>query len=244
MSHLLPNWEETNANSGPKLQLGKLLKYKKFVNCTNQKNFLQMFRIMCTIGGLGRYIGRYIGRLSTDYRALVGQQSTNCRPIKRPLLDGRTTDSPPICRSTIGRCIGRYVAINCRSTISQVLAKWQSSVSRVSTKYRFTYVQVLVKYPWSFGEVSLKYRWSIGRVSNNYRSSVGQASVMCQSCIGWVSTVEYCIGRHDYRAIYGSTVGRLSTDIAVDISANYLRNNHRQEQDKSIVLRFLDQRRK
>ena len=30
-------------------------------------------RIMCTIGGLARYIGRYIGRLSTDYRPLVSR---------------------------------------------------------------------------------------------------------------------------------------------------------------------------
>ena len=41
-------------------------------------------RIMCTIGGLGRYIGRYvdryIGRLSTDSRALVGRQSADSRP--------------------------------------------------------------------------------------------------------------------------------------------------------------------
>ena len=37
--------------------------------------------IMCTIGGLGRYSGRYIdryiGRLSTDYRPLVGRQSVD-----------------------------------------------------------------------------------------------------------------------------------------------------------------------
>ena len=40
--------------------------------------------IMCTTGGLGRYIGRYvdryIGRLSTDSRALVGRQSADSRP--------------------------------------------------------------------------------------------------------------------------------------------------------------------
>ena len=31
----------------------------------------QSRRILCTVGGLGRYIGRYIGRQSTDSRSIV-----------------------------------------------------------------------------------------------------------------------------------------------------------------------------
>lgn len=88
--------------------------------------------IMCTIGGLGRYIGRYIdryiGRLSTDYRPIAGRQSADSPPT----VDRLTTDSPPICRSTVGRRIGRYVAINCRSTIGQVSVKCRPNVGQVS----------------------------------------------------------------------------------------------------------------
>ena len=51
---------------------------------------------MCTIGGLGRHIGRQstdisvdyrstIGRLSTDYRPTIGRLSVDCRPMHRPI---------------------------------------------------------------------------------------------------------------------------------------------------------------
>lgn len=60
-------------------------------------------RIMCTIGGLGRYIGRYIdryiGRLSTDYRPIAGRQSADSRPIVGRL----PADSRPIYRPIVGR---------------------------------------------------------------------------------------------------------------------------------------------
>ena len=47
-------------------------------------------RIMCTIGGLGRHIGRQSTDISVDYRSTIGRQSTDYR-------------------LTVGRCIGRYV---------------------------------------------------------------------------------------------------------------------------------------
>ena len=69
-------------------------------------------------------VDRYIGRLSVDNRPTIDRQSTDSRPIYRP---------------TDGRCIDRYVAINCRSSIGQVSVKYRSSIGQVSAKYRFTY---------------------------------------------------------------------------------------------------------
>ena len=122
---------------------------------------MQSCWIMCTIGGLGRYSGRYIGRLSTDYRPIVGRQSVDYRPTVDRYSGRLTADSLPLCRSTIGRCIGRYVAINCRPTIGQESDKCRPSIGLVSAKCR----------P-SIGLVSAKYRPSIGKVSAEYRSSI------------------------------------------------------------------------
>ena len=65
---------------------------KQVTGQANMKNN----RIMCTIGGLGRYSGRhidrYIGRLSTDYRPIVGRQSVDYRPI----VGRQSTDCRPI----------------------------------------------------------------------------------------------------------------------------------------------------
>ena len=51
--------------------------------------------IMCTIGSLGRYVDRYIDRLSVDYRPLyrsiVGRLSVDCRTA----IGGPSTDSRP-----------------------------------------------------------------------------------------------------------------------------------------------------
>ena len=47
----------------------------------NVKNFnakSKISRIMCTVGGLGRHVGRYI--LSTDYRSTVDRLSVDSRP--------------------------------------------------------------------------------------------------------------------------------------------------------------------
>ena len=68
-------------------------------------------RIMCTIGGLGRYISVDISVDSRPiYRSTVGRLSVDYRST----VDRHSTDSPPIYRSTVDRCIGRYVAIVCR----------------------------------------------------------------------------------------------------------------------------------
>ena len=68
---------------------------------------LQNYRIMCTTGGLGRHIGRYIGRLSTDYRSTIGRQltdrSADSRPINVHISADALADSQSIYRSTIDR---------------------------------------------------------------------------------------------------------------------------------------------
>ena len=60
---------------------------------------------MFTVGSLDRYLGRYIGRLSTDtrpiYRPRVGRESVECRSSV-----GRLSVE---CRSIVGRYIGRDV---------------------------------------------------------------------------------------------------------------------------------------
>ena len=73
------------------------------------------YRIMCTIGGLGRYISVDISVDSRPiYRPTVGRLSTDISVDYRSTVDRHSTDSPPIYRSTVDRCIGRYVAIVCR----------------------------------------------------------------------------------------------------------------------------------
>ena len=51
---------------------------------------------MCTIGGLGRYVDRYIDRLSVDYRpiyrSIVGRLSTDGRPIVHQYIGRQSTD--------------------------------------------------------------------------------------------------------------------------------------------------------
>ena len=51
--------------------------------------------IMCTIGGLGRHIGRQSTDISVDYRSTIGRQSTDYRST----VDRLSVD----CRPTIGR---------------------------------------------------------------------------------------------------------------------------------------------
>ena len=58
---------------------------------------------MCTISGLGQHIGRFIGRLSTDYRSTIGQQLTDYRLT----VDQLSVDSRPIDRPTVDQYIGR-----------------------------------------------------------------------------------------------------------------------------------------
>ena len=81
----------------------------------------------------------------------------------RPIY--RSTDDQPIYRPTVGR----YVAINCWSSIGQVAVKYRSSIGRGSVEDRSSIGQVSVKYLSSVGQVSAKYRSSIGQVSVKYR---------------------------------------------------------------------------
>ena len=63
--------------------------------------------IMCTIGGLGRYIGRQstdisvdywstVGRLSTDYQPIIGRQLTDIRQIVARYIGRLSTDASAV----------------------------------------------------------------------------------------------------------------------------------------------------
>ena len=58
-------------------------------------------RIMCTIGGLGRHIGRQSTDISVDYRSTIGRQSTDYRLI----VDRLSTDSQPMVNRYIDRLL-------------------------------------------------------------------------------------------------------------------------------------------
>ena len=76
---------------------------KDDVRVSFSKWWLLIFRIMCSIGGLGRHIGRYIGRLSTDHRSTIGRQSTDYRSTIGRLSVDRSADSGWIYRPTVDR---------------------------------------------------------------------------------------------------------------------------------------------
>ena len=63
-----------------------------FLRGVKQCLTVKLKRIMCTIGGLGRHIGRYIGRLSTDYRPAIGRQSTDYQSIVNRYIGRQSTD--------------------------------------------------------------------------------------------------------------------------------------------------------
>ena len=99
------------------------------------------FRIMCTTGGLGRYIGRlsvdyrstigrYMGRPSTVYRSSIGRLSVDSRPIVGRYFDRLSVDiSVDMQRSTVVEVSAKY-----RSSIGQVSAKYRSGIGRVSVR--------------------------------------------------------------------------------------------------------------
>ena len=65
---------------------------------------LSFFRIMCTIGGLGRYISvdisvdsrSTVGRLSTDYQPIIGRQLTDIRQIVPRYIGRLSTDASAV----------------------------------------------------------------------------------------------------------------------------------------------------
>lgn len=99
-------------------------------------------------------VDQYISHLSVNYRW--------------------TTDSRPIYSSTVGQCIGRYVAINYRWSIGKVLVKYWSRVGQVLVRYRSCIVQVPVMYPACIGQVSMV-QDCIGR--HDYQLTIGQLLV-------------------------------------------------------------------
>ena len=62
---------------------------------------------MCTIGGLGRHIGRQSTDISVDYRSAIdrpfGRQSTDSRPIFDRYIDRWSTNASPDIYTFIGR---------------------------------------------------------------------------------------------------------------------------------------------
>ena len=66
---------------------------------------------MCTIR---------VGRLSVD---------------SRPMVDRWTSDCRPIYQSNVGRCIDRYEAINCRSSIGDVWVMYRSRIGHATVDY-------------------------------------------------------------------------------------------------------------
>ena len=122
-------------------------------------------RIMCTVGGLGRHIGRYIGRLWTDYRSTIdrlqvdyrsivdrqiGRQwtdiSADSRLINVHISADASADSRPIYRSTIGRlstdkCVQStdkcaHISGYIGRLLVDISVDYRSTVDRLSTDSR------------------------------------------------------------------------------------------------------------
>ena len=94
--------------------------------------------IMCTIGGLGRNIGRQSTDILVDYRSIV---APGCKGEKRGSVTYKTD------RSTDSRPMHRPI---CRD---QLPVKYRSNIGQASVKHRS-----------SIGQASVKYRPSIGQV--------------------------------------------------------------------------------
>ena len=64
---------------------------------------------MCTIGGLGRHIGRLSPDISVDYRSTIGRRSVDNRPtIGRLSTDYRSIVDRYIGRQSTDKCVDRY----------------------------------------------------------------------------------------------------------------------------------------
>ena len=164
-------------------------------------------------------VGRYIGRLSVDYRSTIGQLSVDYRPIVGRL----STDSRPVDRYSdrqwtdkcayIGRCIGRQsvdILVHYRSTIGQLSVDYRPIVGRLSTDSRPINVYISGDALVDYRSI---YRSTIGRLSVDYRSTVGRRSVGCRSTVGRLSVnsqpiVDRYIGR---LSAYMSTEATYST---------------------------------
>ena len=104
---------------------------------------------MCTIGGLGRHIGRQSTDISVDYRSAIDRLSVDSQPIvdrqqtdSRPIVDRQSTDIQtdsrpmhhPICthlsvyRSTIDR-----QSVDCRPIVDRLSTDSRPIVGRQST---------------------------------------------------------------------------------------------------------------
>ena len=80
-------------------------------------------RIMCTIGGLGRYIGRPSTDCRSIYRPTIGRRISFCWPIlKRQSI----ATYRPIYRLTVDRYIGR-LSVDYRSTIDRRTVDYRST---------------------------------------------------------------------------------------------------------------------
>ena len=89
----------------------------------------QVFRIMCTTGGLGRHIGRQWTDISVDYRSTIGRLSVDCRSA----IGRLSVDSRPIVDLYMYTFIGRVsadISVDYRSTIDRLSVDSRPIVDR------------------------------------------------------------------------------------------------------------------
>ena len=147
---------------------------------------LQNYRIMCTTGGLGRHIGRYIGRLSTDYRSTIGRQltdrSADSRPINVHISADALADSQSIYRSTIDR---QSTDISADSQPINVYISGDALVN-----YRSIYQATI-------GRLSVDCRLTVGRLSTDSRLIADQYIGRLSAYMLTEATWQYTYSTHD-----------------------------------------------
>ena len=143
--------------------------------------------IMCTIGGLGGHIGRYIGWLSTDYRLTIGRQSTDYRSVVGWYIGRQSVDISVDYRSTIGRPRNVYISGDalvdyrsiCRSIIGRLSVDCRSTVSRLSE----TILELESSSCITRASIQLEYLkpWKVGNCEEELpKKPVGRLSVNCR----------------------------------------------------------------
>ena len=102
---------------------------------------------MCTIGGLGRHIGRQSTDILVDYRSAIDRllvesrpifdrQSTDSWPMHHPICTHLSVDCRPIYRSTIDRLSADAWADMCTNFYRSTVGR---SIGRLSTDSRPIY---------------------------------------------------------------------------------------------------------
>ena len=125
---------------------------------------------MCTIGGLGRHIGRQSTDISVDYRSATDRLSVDSRPIVNRCI----TRYVHIYRSTVGRYISR-LSVDNRPIVDRQLTDNRPTVSRCIGRYVHIYWSTAGRY---IGPPqSTNYRPIVGRLWTDSRPIVDRQSV-------------------------------------------------------------------